>query len=304
MLHIQNITKNYARHRALNNVSLRIKKGQLHGLLGPNGAGKTTLIRIINQIIAPDSGTILFEGEPLRPDHSNKIGYLPEERGLYKKMKIGDQLIYLGQLKGLSKRESKLRIREWLERLEMGDWIDKKIADLSKGMQQKVQFVATVFHEPELIILDEPFSGFDPVNAKTIQNEILKLHQKGSTIIYSTHRMESVEELCTHLSLINKSEIILDGSINEIKDAYKTQTYTLRYTEPEANLTSQLKEMCEIVENTFTPEETYIKILIKESYSLNDILKYLVDNNATLHEVKELSPTMQDIFIDQVTKTA
>jgi len=304
MLHIQNITKNYARHRALNNVSLRIKKGQLHGLLGPNGAGKTTLIRIINQIIAPDSGTILFEGEPLRPDHSNKIGYLPEERGLYKKMKIGDQLIYLGQLKGLSKRESKLRIREWLERLEVGDWLDKKIADLSKGMQQKVQFVATVFHEPELIILDEPFSGFDPVNAKTIQNEILKLHQKGSTIIYSTHRMESVEELCTHLSLINKSEIILDGSINEIKDAYKTQTYTLRYTEPEANLTSQLKEMCEIVENTFTPEETYIKILIKESYSLNDILKYLVDNNATLHEVKELSPTMQDIFIDQVTKTA
>lgn len=304
MLHIQNITKNYARHRALNNVSLRIKKGQLHGLLGPNGAGKTTLIRIINQIIAPDSGTILFEGEPLRPDHSNKIGYLPEERGLYKKMKIGDQLIYLGQLKGLSKRESKLRIREWLERLEMGDWIDKKIADLSKGMQQKVQFVATVFHEPELIILDEPFSGFDPVNAKTIQNEILKLHQKGSTIIYSTHRMESVEELCTHLSLINKSEIILDGSINEIKDAYKTQTYTLRYTDPEANLTSQLEEMCEIVENTFTPEETYIKILIKESYSLNDILKYLVDNNATLHEVKELSPTMQDIFIDQVTKTA
>src|SRR5690625_2614017 len=304
MLHIQNITKNYARHRALNNVSLRIKKGQLHGLLGPNGAGKTALIRIINQIIAPDSGTILFEGEPLRPDHSNKIGYLPEERGLYKKMKIGDQLIYLGQLKGLSKRESKLRIREWLERLEVGDWLDKKIADLSKGMQQKVQFVATVFHEPELIILDEPFSGFDPVNAKTIQNEILKLHQKGSTIIYSTHRMESVEELCTHLSLINKSEIILDGSINEIKDAYKTQTYTLRYTEPEANLTSQLKEMCEIVENTFTPEETYIKILIKESYSLNDILKYLVDNNATLHEVKELSPTMQDIFIDQVTKTA
>lgn len=304
MLQIQNITKNYAKHRALNDVSLRIGKGQLHGLIGPNGAGKTTLIRIINQIIAPDSGTVLFEGEPLRQEHSNKIGYLPEERGLYKKMKIGDQLIYLGQLKGLSKREAKLRIGKWLERLEMGGWIDKKIADLSKGMQQKVQFVATVFHEPELIILDEPFSGFDPVNAKTIQNEILKLHQKGSTIIYSTHRMESVEELCTHLSLINRSEIILEGSIKEIKDAYKTQTYTLRYTSPDVSLTPQLEKMCEIVENTFTPEETYIKILIKESYSLNDILKYLVDNNATLHEVKELSPTMQDIFIDQVTKTA
>src|SRR5690606_26071300 len=208
MLEIENIVKQYSNHRALDDVSLSVPKGSIFGLLGPNGAGKTSLIRIINQINAPDSGEIIFDGEKLQPKHIERIGYLPEERGLYKKMKIGEQMLYLAQLKGIKKAEASRRIKEWFEKLEIQSWWDKKVEDLSKGMQQKVQFVATVIHKPDLIILDEPFSGFDPVNAQIIQNEILELNKQGATIIYSTHRMESVETLCDEIALINRSKKI------------------------------------------------------------------------------------------------
>src|SRR5690606_14902913 len=211
MLEINHIVKQYAGHRALDDVSARVEKGTIFGLLGPNGAGKTSLIRIINQITAPDSGEIYFDGERLNPSHIERIGYLPEERGLYKKMEIGEQMLYLARLKGLSKHEAASRIRHWFEKMEMQSWWNKKVEDLSKGMQQKVQFVATVIHQPDLIILDEPFSGFDPVNANLIKEEILALNRNGATIIFSTHRMESVEELCDSIILINKSKKILDG---------------------------------------------------------------------------------------------
>lgn len=301
VLDIQNVSKKYAKHKALNDVSLRVEKGQLHGLIGPNGAGKTTLIRIINQIIAPDEGEILFSGKPLNPTHTQQIGYLPEERGLYKKMKIIDQLIYLGQLKGLSKREAKTRMANWMKRLGMENWADKKVDDLSKGMQQKIQFIATVFHEPELIILDEPFSGFDPVNAKLIQDEILRLHQNGSTIIYSTHRMESVEQLCTHLSMINRSKIILNGSLQEIKASFKTSVYNLIYSTHSPNMEEWIEKYGEIVEKEENVHETNVKLILKEGFSLNDVLKAILPY-AILHEVREISPSIEDIFIDQVTQ--
>lgn len=301
VLDIQNVSKKYAKHKALDDVSLRVEKGQLLGLIGPNGAGKTTLIRIINQIIAPDEGEILFSGKPLNPTHTQQIGYLPEERGLYKKMKIIDQLIYLGQLKGLSKREAKTRMANWMKRLGMENWADKKVDDLSKGMQQKIQFIATVFHEPELIILDEPFSGFDPVNAKLIQDEILRLHQNGSTIIYSTHRMESVEQLCTHLSMINRSKIILNGSLQEIKASFKTSVYNLIYSTHSPNMEEWIEKYGEIVEKEENVHETNVKLILKESFSLNDVLKAILPY-AILHEVREISPSIEDIFIDQVTQ--
>lgn len=301
VLEIQNVSKKYAKHTALSDVSLRVEKGQLHGLIGPNGAGKTTLIRIINQIIAPDEGHILFSGKPLNSSHTQQIGYLPEERGLYKKMKIIDQLIYLGQLKGLSKREAKTRMANWMKRLGMENWADKKVDDLSKGMQQKIQFIATVFHEPELIILDEPFSGFDPVNAKLIQDEILRLHQNGSTIIYSTHRMESVEQLCTHLSMINRSKIILNGSLQEIKASFKTSVYNLIYSTDHSNIEELIEKHGEIVEKEENVHETNVKLILKEGFSLNDVLNAILPH-ALLHEVKEISPSVEDIFIDQVTQ--
>jgi ABC-2 type transport system ATP-binding protein len=230
MISIRNIVKEYAKHRALDNVSMEIERGKIFGLLGPNGAGKTSLIRIINQITAPDSGEIFFNNEKLNQSHINKIGYLPEERGLYKKMEIGEQMLYLAQLKGLNKVEAIKRIKYWFEKMEMNQWWNKKVEDLSKGMQQKVQFVATVLHEPELIILDEPFSGFDPVNAEIIKDEILELNKKGSTIIFSTHRMESVELLCDHIALLNKSHKILDGSLKDIKNSYRNQTFKIKFS--------------------------------------------------------------------------
>lgn len=302
MLKIKNIVKNYAQHRALDDVSFDISKGKIHGLLGPNGAGKTTLIRIINQITGPDSGEILFNGEKLQPYHIHKIGYLPEERGLYKKMKIGEQLIYLGQLKGLSKERSKDKIKYWLDKLQMETWWDKKVEDLSKGMQQKVQFVATVLHEPELIILDEPFSGFDPVNAKSIQDEILELNERGATIIYSTHRMESVEELCDNITLINKAKIVLDGSVNEIKSKYKDQTYTLHFRSKESDtLYTDISSFGDITSNIQNEDQYIMRIKIHEGNSLNDILRVLI-NRASIDEIKEIVPTMQDIFIDNVSQ--
>ncbi|WP_270087554.1 ABC transporter ATP-binding protein [Sphingobacterium sp. SYP-B4668] len=299
MLDIQNIVKQYADHKALDNVSLFIPAGKIFGLLGPNGAGKTSLIRIINQITAPDQGQILFNGEILNPNHIGQIGYLPEERGLYKKMKIGDQMLYLAQLKGLTRSEASHQIKYWFEKLHIESWWDKKVEDLSKGMQQKVQFVATVVHQPALIILDEPFSGFDPVNAQIIQNEILELNKKGATIIYSTHRMETVEELCDNIALINQSKKILDGSVKEIKEKYRNQTYTIQYDTPNGPLDND--HLYQIV-NHLEREEPAMKMTIKLNHGikLNDTLSYLIPR-INIHQIIEKIPSMHDIFIEKVT---
>ncbi len=301
MLDIRNIVKQYANHRALDDVSLFVPEGQIFGLLGPNGAGKTSLIRIINQITAPDAGEIFFQGEPLQPKHISRIGYLPEERGLYKKMEIGEQMIYLAQLKGLPKEEAKKKIKYWFEKLQIESWWKKKVEDLSKGMQQKVQFVATVLHEPELIILDEPFSGFDPVNAQIIQEEILELNKIGATIIYSTHRMESVEELCDQIALINKSKKILDGAVKEIKASHKNQTYKLSYTAKDsAELLQSNNELYNILDQTEDDGEHTAKIQISSSYNLNDVLSFLIPQ-ININQILEIVPSMNDIFIEQVT---
>ena len=230
ILSIQNVVKRYADHTALAGVSLEIPKGQIFGLLGPNGAGKTSLIRIINQITAPDEGKVLFDGELLQPKHVEQIGYLPEERGLYKKMKVGDQLMYLAQLKGLSKAEAQSRLKDWFIRLDIKDWWNKPVDDLSKGMQQKTQFIATVVHEPKLLILDEPFSGFDPINANMLKDEILALKERGTTILFSTHRMESVEELCDSMALINHAQVVLTGEKNEVRDQFKKHAYEIGFS--------------------------------------------------------------------------
>lgn len=302
MLDIRNIVKQYANHRALDDVSIFVPEGQIFGLLGPNGAGKTSLIRIINQITAPDGGEIYFDGEKLKPDHINRIGYLPEERGLYKKMEIGEQMIYLARLKGLSTEEAKQRIKYWFEKLNMQDWWKKKVEDLSKGMQQKVQFVATVLHEPDLIILDEPFSGFDPVNARVIQQEILELNQKGATIIYSTHRMESVEELCDNIALINKSKKILDGSVKEIKAQHKNQTYTIEYgIKDGVSFHADNTDIYQVVNHQLEEDEHKLTIQIGQGKTLNDVLS-LVIPQVNIHQIFEIVPSMNDIFIEQVTK--
>ncbi|MGB3107137.1 ABC transporter ATP-binding protein [Sphingobacterium siyangense] len=303
LLEINHVTKDYANHRALDDVSIQIPKGKIFGLLGPNGAGKTSLIRIINQITAPDSGEILFNGEPLGPQHIAQIGYLPEERGLYKKMKIGDQMLYLAQLKGLSKREALTRIRDWCQRLDITSWLDKKIEDLSKGMQQKVQFVATVIHQPQLIILDEPFSGFDPVNANIIKEQILRLNQEGATIIFSTHRMETVEELCDNIALINRSKKILDGSVQAIKKEYRNQTYRLEYTASEDNFLLSDDTLFEVITST-KYEKTYITtIQLNNNSHINDVLMRFIPQ-IQLNQLIEIVPSMADIFIQKVTQVS
>jgi len=299
MLDIQHIVKQYGNYRALDDVSIHIPTGQIYGLLGPNGAGKTSLIRIINQITGPDSGEIYFDGELLTPKHISRIGYLPEERGLYKKMKIGEQMIYLAQLKGLSKAESKNRIKYWFEKLQIESWWDKKVEDLSKGMQQKIQFVATVLHEPDLIILDEPFSGFDPVNAQTIQDEILELNKKGATIIYSTHRMDSVEALCDNITILNKSKVILEGSVKEIKNQFRNQTFTIEYKLKSASF--PVIDNPTLFENlTIDGTQNKLTIIVKEGYTLNEVLIHLLPQ-VEIVQIFEIVPSMHDIFIDKVT---
>ena len=296
MLSIRNIVKQYAKHRALDDVSIEIEKGSVFGLLGPNGAGKTSLIRIINQITAPDQGEILLNGEKLNPSHISKIGYLPEERGLYKKMEIGEQMLYLAQLKGLSKADATNRIKYWFEKMGIQNWWSKKVEDLSKGMQQKVQFIATVVHEPELIILDEPFSGFDPVNAQLITNEILELNQKGATIIFSTHRMESVDQLCDSIALIHKSKKILDGKVKDIKDLYRNNTYKIAYSGVLDSVESLLFTINEEKKNE---KGTHLTIQINPGYSSNDVLKFLIPK-VQVTELTEIAPSMNDIFIQNV----
>ena len=299
MLSIRNIVKQYAGHTALSDVSLEVESGQIFGLLGPNGAGKTSLIRIINQITAPDSGEVYFDGQKLNQSHIDRIGYLPEERGLYKKMEIGEQMIYLARLKGLSRDEAIKRLKFWFEKLEMQSWWNKKIEELSKGMQQKAQFVATILHEPDLIILDEPFSGFDPVNAELIKDEILALNKKGATILFSTHRMESVEELCNSIALLNKSKKILDGRVKDIKNAYRNETYLIEYSG--TPLTFDGSAPFTLVEEKASDEINIIKIKLNASNTSNDVLKYLIPR-VNINMLQEVIPTMNEIFIEKVNQ--
>lgn len=295
ILEANHVTKRYAEHTALNDVSISIPKQSIFGLLGPNGAGKTTLIRIVNQIIMADEGQVLINGEKLEPKHIGVIGYLPEERGLYKKMKVGEQLLYLAQLKGLSTPEAKRRIKFWLDKLGLYDWAGKKVEDLSKGMAQKIQFIATVLHEPQLLILDEPFSGFDPVNANLIKDEIFELREKGATVIFSTHRMESVEQLCDHIALINKSQKILDGPKNDIRNSYKLNQYEVTFKgtlQSGVSLSVLKEEVSDMGLNKAIIES-------KNGESPNELLKELI-NKIEVHSFVEIIPTINDIFINIV----
>src|ERR1700733_10166558 len=301
MLSIRHIEKQYAGHKALSDVSLEVESGQIFGLLGPNGAGKTSLIRIITQITAPDSGEIFFNGQKLDQSHIERMGYLPEERGLYKKMEIGEQMIYLARLKGLSRDEATKRLKVWFAKLGMETWWKMKIEELSKGMQQKAQFVATVLHEPDLIILDEPFSGFDPVNAEIIKNEILELNRKGATILFSTHQMESVEELCDAIVLLNRSKKILEGPIKDIKSAYRNNIYLVEYEGQQVGINGAAP--FEVVTETAGEDNLHtIKVQLKAGSTSNDILQYLLPKTRVnmLHEV---IPSMNEIFIETVKST-
>ena len=256
ILSIRGLSKTFGDHKALDSVSLEVPKNAIYGLLGPNGAGKTTLIRIINQITLPDAGEVLFDGEPLRPEHVARIGYLPEERGLYKGMKVGEQALYLAQLKGLSKAEAKSRLSYWFDKLEIGDWWGRKVQELSKGMAQKIQFIVTVLHGPKLLIFDEPFSGFDPINAALIKDRILELREDGASIIFSTHRMESVEELCEYIGLIDRSRLILEGRLSEIKRRYRQNRFAIRWMPGNGHYgIEQLQEALPLSEVVYDREE-------------------------------------------------
>ena len=304
LLEVKNVVKTYGDFTALNNVSLNIPKESVFGLLGPNGAGKTSLIRIINQITLPDSGLILLDGEALAPKHIAHIGYLPEERGLYKSMKVGEQALYLAQLKGMSKHEAKKRLKYWFEKFDIAAWWDKKIEELSKGMAQKVQFIVTVLHQPKLLIFDEPFSGFDPINAQLIAKEILQLRHEGATIIFSTHRMESVEEMCDEIALIDKSNKILDGKLNDIKRQFKTHTFqvglnTLNPKEVKASL----KQNFDVLPADFKllGNELTLNVKLGNNNSANELLSFLTSRGEVQHFV-ELIPNANDIFIQAINK--
>ncbi|UZH54624.1 ATP-binding cassette domain-containing protein [Salinimicrobium tongyeongense] len=306
LLVAENVSKQFGTFTALNNISLEIPRGSIFGLLGPNGAGKTTFIRIINQITLPDSGRMLLDGHPLQPNDIQHIGYLPEERGLYKSMKVGEQALYLAQLKGLSKAEAKERLHYWFKRLNIEDWWGKKIQELSKGMAQKVQFVVTVLHRPKLLIFDEPFSGFDPVNANLIKDEILQLRRDGATILFSTHRMESVEEMCDYMALIHRGNKLLDGEVNEIKRQYKSNTYEvgLMTARPEG-LRKELEEKFRISDTEFKSinDDLKLQIQIGSNSSPNDLLTFLTSRAEVNHFV-EVIPSVNDIFIKTVTTNA
>jgi ABC-2 type transport system ATP-binding protein len=302
LLVAENIFKKYGDYTALNNVSLSVPKGSIFGLLGPNGAGKTSFIRIINQITMPDSGLVTLDGRPLEQNHVKDIGYLPEERGLYKSMKVGEQALYLAQLKGLTKTEAKERLKYWFDRLEIGDWWNKKVQELSKGMAQKVQFVVTVLHKPKLLIFDEPFSGFDPINANLIKDEILKLRDDGATVIFSTHRMESVEELCDHIALINKSNKILDGKLQDIKKEFKSNTFEVGISAGNEN------ELHDLLKSNFTlkpanfksiHDDLKLRIQISPTSQPNELLSFLTSNGQVNH-FSEVIPSASDIFIQSV----
>ena len=297
----QNITKKYAAHVALNKVSIDVPEQSIFGLLGPNGAGKTSLIRIINQITAPDEGALFFNGEKLSPKHVSMIGYLPEERGLYKKMKVGEQALYLAQLKGTSKQDAMKKLKYWFEKFDILNWWDRKVEELSKGMQQKVQFIITILHEPTLLIFDEPFSGFDPINVNLLKEEILKLRDNGATIIFSTHNMSSVEELCDNIALINKSNKILDGKVHEIKNTYKANIFEVGYTGLNEDIATILPNGFDIINQTTINGIKHAEIKILHTSTSNYLLNSLLPHIEIVY-FSEILPTMNDIFIQKVNK--
>ena len=297
MIEIQHVSKHYRAHTALDNVSLTIERGRVFGLLGPNGAGKTTLIRMINNIIKPDSGTILFDGKPLSASDVARIGYLPEERGLYRKMKVGEHAIYLARLKGLSSSEAKRRLESWFEKFGIMPWWDKRVEELSKGMQQKVQFICTVLHEPELLIFDEPFSGFDPVNAELLKSEIIALREQGSTLIFSTHNMQSVEELCDDIALINQSHLVLSGSVTEVRARYRLPYYRMTLAgEWHIDDFGALP----IEEYRIEHNQTYLRLKIDDERGLRDLLG-LIPMEYPIVRLEHEEPTMNEIFIKTVS---
>ncbi len=293
------INKQFINHKALNNVSIEVPEGKIFGLLGPNGAGKTTLIRIINQITAPDSGNLYFKGRPLQPNDVQNIGYLPEERGLYKKMKVGEQAIYLARLKGLSRADAIKKLKFWFEKFEIQLWWDKKVEELSKGMQQKVQFIVTILHEPELLIFDEPFSGFDPINTNLLKAEILDLKKKGSTIIFSTHAMASVEEVCDNIALINKSEKILDGTVEGIKQQFKSNLFECSYIGDYNKVEALINGKVKVMEHRKNHDLHYLKGELADLQNNNEFLKMVLPD-ANIVSFNEVIPKMDDIFIKVV----
>jgi ABC-2 type transport system ATP-binding protein len=295
------VTKRYAAQTALNKVSINVPENSIYGLLGPNGAGKTTLIRIINQIIAPDEGELFIHGEKLQPKHTALIGYLPEERGLYKKMPVGEQALYLAQLKGVPKQLALKRLKLLFEKFEIQDWWAKNVEELSKGMQQKVQFIVTIIHEPKLLIFDEPFSGFDPINATLIRDEILELRKKGASVIFSTHNMASVEELCDDIALINKSKKILEGRVLDIKQTYRSNSYELRYNGYSENFRAILPESFTLLEESNVDSLRTAKIKLPFGEGPNALLQ-LVLPHVEVHAFKEMLPSMNDIFIEKVNE--
>ena len=295
VLEVRSVSKSYSQHKALDDVSLSVPEGEIFGLLGPNGAGKTSLIRIVNQITMPDRGDVLFNGDPLCSNHIKAIGYLPEERGLYKKMKVGEQALYLAQLKGLSTIEAKTALKEWFQKFDITPWWNKTVEDLSKGMAQKVQFITTVLHRPKLLIFDEPFSGFDPINANIIKDEIIKLKEQGTSIIFSTHRMESVEELCDHIALIDKSKKILDGPVQQIKENYKQQIYAVDFSSSNLDFLNVLPESF----NLINKNNYHADIQILDQTPASDLIRFLLDKS-DIKAFEEKIPTINEIFIRTV----
>ncbi len=300
ILTVEHVTKRYAGHTALDDVSLSIPKGSVYGLLGPNGAGKTTLIRIINRITAPDTGRVLLGGREIAPEDVRRIGYLPEERGLYKKMKVGEQALFFARLKGLSRRDAVARLKKWFVKFSIEGWWDKKIEELSKGMAQKVQFIVTVLHEPELLIFDEPFSGFDPINANLLKEEILALRDKGATVIFSTHNMSSVEEICDHITLINKSKNILSGRVDEIRRRHGANIFEVAYRGEEADLRRAVEGRCEILEGA-AEESVYrtLKLHVERDEEVRQVID-AANRAVELRSFREIIPSMNDIFIRAV----
>jgi ABC-2 type transport system ATP-binding protein len=303
ILEVNKVVKKYGDYTALNEVSLTVPKGSIYGLLGPNGAGKTSLIRIINQITMPDSGEIILDGEKLQPKHIQYIGYLPEERGLYKTMKVGEQCLYLAQMKGLSKAEAKIQLDYWFDRLEIQGWWNKKIQELSKGMAQKIQFVVCVLHKPKLLIFDEPFSGFDPVNANLIKDEILALREQGSTIIFSTHRMESVEELCDHIALIHKSNKLIEGKLDDVKKQFRTNSFEVGIlTDNVEGLMFDITQKHTVSQTNFKSLNNELKLEIQLGTSTpNELLNILTQRGQVTHFVEKI-PSVNDIFIQTVSQ--
>ncbi len=303
LLTVEHVTKRYAQHTALDDVSLAIPKGSVYGLLGPNGAGKTTLIRIINRITAPDTGRVLFGNREIRPEDIYRIGYLPEERGLYKKMKVGEQAIFFARLKGLSRREAITRLKQWFIKFGIEEWWNKKVEELSKGMAQKVQFIVTVLHKPELLIFDEPFSGFDPINANLLKDEIMALRDSGSTIIFSTHNMSSVEEICDHITLINKSKNILSGGVEDIRRRHGSNIFEVAYRGEESDLRRALEGRCEIMEGAAS-ESMYrtLRLHVASDREVRDVIA-AANHAVEMRSFQEIIPSMNDIFIRAVSGT-